>query len=141
MNPLTLSRWLKPAKEPGISSRLRNFIGLWQLSGFVEKEIKSQLKMRNEQDSEDAWKNSDIPKYIRENVSGIVREYKYWPNTYYIPEDPCACLLTMYCDDLEINEIIRELENSYGINFDCLYDIPEDATYEDFLRLVIQQFR
>jgi hypothetical protein len=106
--------WVSPTSTQRMFKDLP-FVGLEKK---VHDSICHQLELRS-QICLSLWSDYSISVLdIRESVSQLIRDYFGWPNTLYIPEDPCDVLLWSPGDGMLSVEAMCVIQEKYSTCID-----------------------
>jgi len=103
-------------------------IPLIGLDRRVLREFRLQLKQRDESVLR-IWGAGPSVESTRCRLAALLQEYLRWPNTFFVPKDPCDILFwnpsSLCIDGLEVTELLCVICEEFGIQ--------EGQEEEDFL--------
>jgi len=88
---------------------------------------------------ESEWSGREYDKTIRVKLEQIVISHAYPKNATFHPEDPFELMIVLRYGDLDEVEIIMDIEDAFGVNFnDELHRrlVNEKMTFLEFIRHV-----
>ena len=117
-------QWPPAWANPGMVDRLFIDLPVIGLKRRVHRAISSQLLARS--DSCFAlWPSYLRTAHVLFTVAKSIQRWFRWPNSFYIPRDPCEILFFSYDRSLDRARCILEIAESLGVPIDAFERLPE----------------
>ena len=122
----------------GYLDRKRSFlcgIPLVSREARARKDIKRQLALRDNSVLS-AWAPESALLDCHHRVAELIRGYFGWPNTHFLPDDPCELLFYCQESDMIVVEFLCVVDDEFGSDTDAVDDVYH-MKYAEFLECLV----
>lgn len=130
---------MKPLFWNSEEGRIPSFFKDFPYFGEISRRrraIASQLHNREWGCDVSFWKDAN-EKHIAVDLGEIIRRHCGWPNSCFLPDDPCDLLLTGSVDGLQGTCALLEISKKYHINDDDI-EMLASSSFGDIVKYVSQ---
>ena len=127
--------------RPGSWRKLHWFLrGIgFGLQGNIREDLFNQMRVRTAECLE-LWCDDKDTRAVRDLVCKAVQERFSWPESYFIPDDPCKFIFwpLIHHEVSVVKDFLRDLCDRFSLPRDALEDI-RDLTFSQLVTKVVSQ--